>query len=84
VCGNIKKLRFPDRPATETEIDAAVLQYLRKICDLRRPSGENEAAFAEARGLIAASVRDLLAGIKNRRAEATAKALEIRNWKFEA
>ncbi len=66
MCGNIKKLRFPDRPATDSEIDAAVLQYVRKISDLRHPSGENEKVFDEACEKIGASVKELLTGLKVR------------------
>jgi hypothetical protein len=74
MCGNIKRLRFPDRPATEAEIEAAVLQYVRKIADLRNPSAANKAVFDGARADIEGAVRELLAGLKVRRAEAVAKA----------
>ncbi len=75
MCGNIKKLRFPDRPATDTEIDAAVLQYVRKISDLRHPSAENDKVFNEACEKIGASVKVLLTGLKVRHHAAMEKAL---------
>ena len=75
MCGNIKKLRFPDRPATDAEIDAAVQQYLRKITSMRKPSAANQAAFAAASEEIATALREMLTNLKGRRAKAVAMAL---------
>jgi hypothetical protein len=45
VCRNIKTLFNFEPPATEDEIGAASLQYVRKITGLNKPSRTNEAAF---------------------------------------
>jgi hypothetical protein len=74
VCGNIKKLRFPDRPATPAEVDAAVLQFVRKISNVRKPSEDNKEAFDDALGKIADSVRTMLDGLVVRRTAALAIA----------
>lgn len=74
MCGNIKKLRFADRPATNEEIDAAVLQYLRKISNLRKQPETQRAAFEAASKGIFGSVRAMLDGFKARRAEAVESA----------
>lgn len=48
MCRNIKKLRQVDRLPTETELEAAALQFVRKITGYRQPSKANEAAFEKA------------------------------------
>jgi hypothetical protein len=48
VCRNIRILYNFDPPATEDEIHAAALQYVRKISGFARPSAANEAAFDRA------------------------------------
>ena len=78
MCGNIKKLRHPDRAATATEVTAAVRQYLRKISDMQQPSAENQAAFDEACQQVGAAVQRLLDGLKTKRAEALVKAQFVR------
>jgi len=45
MCRSIKPLRLPDRPATETEVYEAALQYVRKVSGYRKPSRANQAAF---------------------------------------
>jgi hypothetical protein len=74
MCGNIKKLRFPDRPATPAEVDAAVLQFVRKISNVRKPSEENREAFDAALAKIAGSVQTMLDGLVVRRTAALATA----------
>jgi hypothetical protein len=61
MCRSIKQLRYPDRPATEEELDEAALQYVRKISGFRKPSRANEAAFNRAVEEIAAASQRLLA-----------------------
>jgi hypothetical protein len=73
MCGNIKKLRYPDRPATDAEIAAAVLQYVRKISNVREPSAENRVVFDEARLKIERSVKRMLEGLKAPRVSALKK-----------
>jgi hypothetical protein len=48
MCRNIKTLHNFEPPATEDEVRAAALQYVRKISGSTRPSKANEAAFEQA------------------------------------
>lgn len=48
MCRNIKPLYNFEPPATEAEVRAAALQYVRKISGLNKPSQANEAAFRAA------------------------------------
>ena len=48
MCRNIKQLRRPDRPPTEAELEAAALQFIRKVTGYRKPSRANEMAYQEA------------------------------------
>ncbi len=59
MCRNIKKLRYPDRPPTDEELEAAALQFVRKVSGYRQPSKTNEAAFQQAITNIAAITRTL-------------------------
>lgn len=60
MCRSIKPLRLPDRPATETEINEAALQYIRKVSGYRKPSRLNQAAFDAAVAEVAAATRKML------------------------
>lgn len=58
MCRNIRTLYNYDPPATNEEIRAAALQYVRKISGFNKPSQVNQAAFESAVAAIAeASVR---------------------------
>ena len=48
MCRSIKTLRSADEPATEDDIRAAALQYVRKVSGYRQPSRKNEEAFERA------------------------------------
>jgi len=48
MCRNIRTLYNFDPPATDEEVRAAALQYVRKISGFNRPSRSNEEAFARA------------------------------------
>jgi hypothetical protein len=48
MCRNIRVLSNFAPPATRAEVEAAALQYVRKVAGVTRPSAANEAAFAEA------------------------------------
>jgi hypothetical protein len=48
MCRSIKQLRNTEIPATEEEIRAAALQFVRKVSGYRKPSKVNEAAFERA------------------------------------
>lgn len=60
MCRNIRVLFNFEPPATEEEVRAAAVQFVRKISGTSRPSKANEAAFARATDEIAAASRRLL------------------------
>ncbi len=60
MCRNIRTLFNFDPPATEEEIHAASLQYVRKITGYNKPSKANEEAFIRAVNEIAMVSRELL------------------------
>ncbi len=87
MCRNIKTLYNFDPPATEAEIHAAALQFVRKLSGFNKPSQANEAAFYAAVDDIAAVSRRLLHSLetgarpRSREAEATkAKARAARRF----
>ena len=61
MCRNIRTLHNFEPPATEEEVHAAALQYVRKISGTTKPSKANEAAFAHAVDEVAAASSRLLA-----------------------
>lgn len=67
MCRSIKQLRQPDRQPTDHEIEAAALQFVRKVSGYRAPSRVNQAAFDQAVADIAASTRKLLNSLELRR-----------------
>lgn len=60
MCRNIRTLYNFDPPATEEEVRAAALQYVRKISGFNKPSRANEEAFARAVDAVAAASTELL------------------------
>jgi hypothetical protein len=60
VCRNIRILHNFAPPATEEEIHAAALQYVRKVSGATRPSAANAEAFDEAVDAVASATRTLL------------------------
>lgn len=60
MCRSIKQLRRPNEMATDAELEAAALQFVRKVSGYRKPSKANEAAFNEAVMDIASATRRLL------------------------
>jgi hypothetical protein len=60
MCRSIKQLRNTEVPATEEEIRAAALQFVRKVSGYRKPSKVNEAAFEQAVEEVAKSTRKLI------------------------
>ncbi len=61
MCRNIRTLHNFEPPATDEEVDAAALQYVRKIAGMAKPSHANEEAFARAVDAVADASRRLLA-----------------------
>ena len=76
MCRNIRTLHNFDPPATSDEVQAASLQYVRKVSGSTKPSMANQEAFDRAVGEIAHLTHHLLedlvaaAPAKNREAEA--------------
>lgn len=60
MCRSIKQLRRADEPVTDAELEAAALQFVRKVSGYRKPSQKNEEAFNEAVMEIAAVTKRLL------------------------
>ncbi|MFI2754172.1 DUF2277 domain-containing protein [Cellulomonas sp. P22] len=63
MCRNIHALHNFEPRATDDEIDAAALQYVRKISGTNRPSRANQEAFDHAVAEIAHATRHLLADL---------------------
>src|SRR5512138_1805655 len=63
MCRSIKQLRDAEIPATDEEIRAAALQFVRKVSGYRKPSKVNEAAFERAVEAVAETTRKLLEGL---------------------
>lgn len=63
MCRSIKQLRRPDEPASVEEIQAAALQYVRKVSGYRAPSRANSAAFDAAVDEVAEATRRLLEAV---------------------
>jgi hypothetical protein len=60
MCRNIKILYNFSPPTTEDEVQAAALQYVRKVSGMTKPSKANEAVFDVAVDEVAAVTRRLL------------------------
>ena len=60
MCRNIKTLFNFDPPATDDEIRASALQFVRKLSGFTRPSRANEAVFHRAVDDVAAVARELV------------------------
>ncbi len=60
MCRNIRTLYNFEPPATDDEVQAAALQYVRKISGSTKPSQANAEAFARAVEAVAAASRELL------------------------
>ncbi|MCC6151736.1 MAG: DUF2277 domain-containing protein [Planctomycetes bacterium] len=88
MCRSIKTLFNFEPPATEEEIRAASLQFVRKLSGFAQPSQANDAAFAQAVDEVAAAARKLMRSLKtqaaprNREVEA-AKARERAKLRFQ-
>ena len=76
MCRSIRTLHNYEPPATDEEVHAAALQYVRKISGSREPSRVNTEAFEEAVSSITAATRTLVDSLvtaappKNREEEA--------------
>ena len=87
MCRNIRTLANFEPPATEDEVRASALQFVRKLSGMNAPSRANAAAFDRAVDQVAAAARELLASLdvrgpaRNREDEA-ARARERSRLRF--
>lgn len=63
MCRNIKTLYNFSPPATEDEIRASALQFVRKLSGFAHPSKANEEAFNRAVDQVAAAAQDLMGSL---------------------
>ena len=89
MCRAIQTLHNFDPPASEAEIHASALQFVRKISGFTRPSKANEAAFNRAVDAVAHTAHHLLAELvtnapPRQRAEFAAKAKARSAQRFAA
>jgi len=66
MCRSIKQLRRHDEPATDTELRAAALQFVRKISGFRQPSRANRQAFDAAVDEVTEASAKLLMALTQR------------------
>jgi len=64
MCRNIRTLANFEPPATDDEIRASALQFVRKLSGTTRPSRVNEAAFDRAVDEVTESARRLIASLQ--------------------
>jgi hypothetical protein len=64
MCRNIRTLFNFEPPATEDEIRASALQFVRKLSGFNTPSQANEAAFERAVGEVSDAARRLLVSLR--------------------
>ena len=64
MCRNIRTLYNFDPPASEQEVRAAAIQYVRKISGFSKPSRANEEAFERAIDAVAAASEQLLSELR--------------------
>lgn len=64
MCRSIKQLRNVEIPATEDEIRAAALQFVRKVSGYRKPSKANQEAFDRAVDEVSQATQKLLGDLK--------------------
>lgn len=63
MCRNIKTLHNFKPPATEEEIRASAVQFVRKLSGFTKPSKANEAVFARAVDQVTQAAHELLASL---------------------
>jgi hypothetical protein len=78
MCRSIKTLRRPEGPASDEEIAAAALQYIRKVSGYRAPSQRNTKAFDAAVSEVGRASRRLLEELEKARNEPAQRASRAR------
>lgn len=89
MCRNIKTLFNFDPPATDEEIRAASLQFVRKLSGFHKPSRANQAAFDHAVEQVAVAARTLIDSLETAaeprdRAVEAARAIARAAQRFKA
>jgi hypothetical protein len=87
MCRNIKTLANFEPPATDDEVRASALQFVRKLSGMTRPSRANEQVFERAVDEVTVAARSLLASLHTSaaprdRAEEARKAQERSRKRF--
>lgn len=87
MCRNIKTLANFEPPATDDEIRASALQFVRKLSGATRPSHANEAVFNQAVDEVTAAARRLISSLETKasprdREEEARKAQERSRRRF--
>ena len=67
MCRSIKQLRYPEGFPTEEEMQAAALQYVRKVSGYRKPSRANQETFDQAVAAVTEATRMLLVELAAKR-----------------
>ena len=83
MCRNIKTLFNFEPPATEDEIRASALQFVRKLSGFSRPSAANAAAFERAVDEVSAAAHKLI-GSLHTHAPARDRAIEAEKARLRA
>jgi hypothetical protein len=81
MCRNIRPLFNFEPPATDEEVTAAALQFVRKVSGTRKPSGKNAEIFERAVADITRATRELVDSLET---TATPKSREIEAIKARA
>jgi hypothetical protein len=81
MCRNIKTLHNFKPPATDEEIHASSLQFVRKLSGFTKPSKTNEAAFTRAVDQVAQAAHELLGALVT---NAPPKSREVEAAKAQA
>jgi len=81
MCRNIRILFNFDPPATDEEMRAAALQYVRKVSGTRKPSKVNQAKFDDAVESITKATRGLLDALET---DAPSRSREVEKEKAKA
>jgi hypothetical protein len=67
MCRNITILRGLEPPATDAEVNAAAVQYVRKVSGVSKPTAATQDAFDRAVAVIASTTAELLAELPPRK-----------------
>lgn len=79
MCRSIKQLRNSEIPATEEEIRAAALQFVRKVSGYRKPSKVNQAVFDQAVEEVTQATQKLLDHLGTRYAQSTENPIAMQS-----